>query len=1171
MIQTYTIKVEQLENELKLYKEGRHANLNNSHDNTDTINLIHEENRRLKAENNVLQKKLSETCNSAYYSPTKCFDKLDHYECICGQGQLWNGYTCVADAVDSRLVFNGSRVPSYIELDSKTFPRISELTISFWIRIRSKVDSSQHTILFYKTGIIIFLIMYSYTSLIIIDDTQPVLLVSLIENSRLHVELLNSIYDVSIPLSLEQWHHISIAHNLSHSENIKIMINGTRVVVLVSSKTYRYEKRNYQTIIDSGGDFFVGQAIRTTNLTSNSMTGDFEFDTQRAFYGEIAFLNLWQKILSDRELHQLANDCHAQRQECGDAVTWMDFVNDIKGEINIHWPSGIYSVFGNCPTPQWLHESCDNYCRKLDGPHCKNESQLSIIWQKALAGQTIVKDCPGHVKNGKKKLYNLLVNIFIENLGSVYRTCQRIEQIARWTYVDYSECTHPLINAIDQELDISVSDKEEILVLRDKCAFLAETTSMNLTTTQLYSSIDLILLIAQIERLTKVLTSHFDSLTQWYSSSDESLYLGDINATLHIHRYLVEVISNLIDERYSSLWSGTNPLGNDFIRLLTSLNRLTTILAQVLINNCDQFPGCSFSVYTKNINQTINILNRQELNSFFYENEKTQIKFASINTKKNLNNNRTTLIYDDKTNSSAWYSVSITSISTAHLYIPNLRLGRISKYDNINSHVVSIDVKLRKPIQQSNYFSTLVSADKIPILITMGYLNYDNISGNQCVYLDTTNAFTHGQYKATLLRQWQWLSSPNICDTSQITIADRTTCSCVISNGTFAITSDMFDPNWRPLEFRLYPLGIFSYMGSFIHISFALTTLIMLNYLRTHSSAAYIHKHYSFVLCCSQIILILAFNGIPYHHSFLCRAVACTTHFFILSSYCWLMNEAFNLYIQITYTTHPAVAGASTALSDAASKYRFLGMGYILPFCIVTLLASIKKSTYFMPIKMRLCFIDLDDWLKIYFIPISAIIFITIMVMIFSAKQHHESSYTKNEKANEVIVTYTGGIWSQLFLITISWSFAILPYFYDETILRLLHGFFSGLQIRRHYRERRRQLRRIQLMEVPYQSSAPESEGQRSSVLVPSGSPPTIRHGANLAAPESPAKKSSVASVVASMLNRNRQRSSPRNTYEEMKWTLRKRSSGETSKSKKTRSNKHVISEDTPDYRVTVV
>ncbi|CAF5217123.1 unnamed protein product, partial [Rotaria magnacalcarata] len=174
----------------------------------------------------------------------------------------------------------------------------------------------------------------------------------------------------------------------------------------------------------------------------------------------------------------------------------------------------------NCPNQQWLHEACGNYCRKLDGPHCKNESQLSIIWQKAAADQTVVQHCPGHVKN-----------------GSVYRTCQRIEQIARWTYVDYSECTHPLINAIDQELEITIIDKEEILVLRDKCAFLAETTSTNLTTTQLYSSIDLILLIEQIERLTKVLTSHFDSLTQWYSSSDESLYLGDVNATLQVHRY----------------------------------------------------------------------------------------------------------------------------------------------------------------------------------------------------------------------------------------------------------------------------------------------------------------------------------------------------------------------------------------------------------------------------------------------------------------------------------------------------------------------------------------------------------------------------------------------------------------------------------------------------------
>jgi hypothetical protein len=256
-------------------------------------------------------------------------------------------FNILADSVDSRLVFNGSHFPSYIKLDGKTFPRISEITISFWLRIWSKIDSTQHTILFYKTGLKIFFIIYFYKSFVILDDNHPVLLVSLIDSSRLHVELLNNIYDVSIPLAMEQWHHIGIAHNLSRSEGIKIMINGSLVVVLISSKTHQYKRRNSQTIIDSGGDLFVGQTIHQKNLSSISMTEDREFDIKQALNGEIAFLNIWQRILSDYELHQLAIDCHVQRQECGDAVAWMDFVNDIKGEIKIYWPSGIYSLFGN--------------------------------------------------------------------------------------------------------------------------------------------------------------------------------------------------------------------------------------------------------------------------------------------------------------------------------------------------------------------------------------------------------------------------------------------------------------------------------------------------------------------------------------------------------------------------------------------------------------------------------------------------------------------------------------------------------------------------------------------------------------------------------------------------------------------------------------------------------
>lgn len=49
-------------------------------------------------------------------------------------------------------------------------------------------------------------------------------------------------------------------------------------------------------------------------------------------------------------------------------------------------------------------------------------------------------------------------------------------------------------------------------------------------------------------------------------------------------------------------------------------------------------------------------------------------------------------------------------------------VSRESKYDNLNSYIISIDVKLRKPIQRSNRLSSLLPAENIPIVLTMGYL-----------------------------------------------------------------------------------------------------------------------------------------------------------------------------------------------------------------------------------------------------------------------------------------------------------------------------------------------------------------------------------------------------------------------------------------------------------------
>ena len=119
---------------------------------------------------------------------------------------------------------------------------------------------------------------------------------------------------------------------------------------------------------------------------------------------------------------------------------------------------------------------------------------------------------------------------------------------------------------------------------------------------------------------------------------------------MSIHQYLLETISNLIDEKYQSFWNETHPSGNDFVRLLSSLQRLTLTVAQVLTTDNEQFPGNSLHISTVNIEQSIEIVTRQQLNSFSYENAPMHTKVSFAHTRKPMLNNRTLLTFDEKTN-----------------------------------------------------------------------------------------------------------------------------------------------------------------------------------------------------------------------------------------------------------------------------------------------------------------------------------------------------------------------------------------------------------------------------------------------------------------------------------------------------------------------------------------
>ena len=117
-------------------------------------------------------------------------------------------------------------------------------------------------------------------------------------------------------------------------------------------------------------------------------------------------------------------------------------------------------------------------------------------------------------------------------------------------------------------------------------------------------------------------------------------------------------------------------------------------------------------------------------------------------------------------------------------------------------------------------------------------------------------------------------------------------------------------------------------------------------------------------------------------------------HYMLIVVFAWLMNEAFNLYITITYAAHQ-----SSPINDSGSQWRFYLLGYLLPGVIVFVLVLTKSKGYH---DKKLCWFKLDNlWLNVS--PIISMLAVSILVMIFSAKEHTESSYTKNQKANKLI------------------------------------------------------------------------------------------------------------------------------------------------------------------------
>lgn len=261
-------------------------------------------------------------------------------------------------------------------------------------------------------------------------------------------------------------------------------------------------------------------------------------------------------------------------------------------------------------------------------------------------------------------------------------------------------------------------------------------------------------------------------------------------------------------------------------------------------------------------------------------------------------------------------------------------------------------------------------------------------------------------------------------------------CRCV-REGFYSILSDLYDVNYVPPEEDLTCITLPSYIGSLVLIYFCGITLAKLIYYRTRSSACSVHRQFAVVLILQHTTLLFATERVKM--KFLCMLTAPLQHYLITSTFCWLMNESFNLYILITYAAH---SRSNDQFEDEQSMLKYHVIGWILPLFFVGAYYAGNYNNYLSEV---MCFITMK---KIWFLitPLVVILLVTVLVLIVTMKEQMESSYSKNETTNRHIGIYSKALWTQAVLMMATTLLTVMSLKYRGYIIQVIVAMFNILQ-----------------------------------------------------------------------------------------------------------------------------
>ncbi|XP_021355754.1 cadherin EGF LAG seven-pass G-type receptor 1-like isoform X2 [Mizuhopecten yessoensis] len=805
---------------------------------------------------------------------------------------------------------------------------------------------------------------------------------------KLWFRLFDRVKYTKIILPAGEWAHVAWTWD-SNDGSWKLYWNTEEV--------NRGRRNAFRKPVIAGGEFVLGQASREA----------FDFDSSVAFMGDLAHLHVWDFVMSHDDIVLLNNSCTFMY--CGNVAQWADFRSGTRGAMRMRWPSGILKE--KCKTAEEEAFTCNKHCSLTIGAQCNKDIVENIVWERTKAVNYLNVSCPGQ-----------------ENLAAMNETVENATRLCDQTQQNDGIWGKPFIDRCISKDLMEIKDKVKRafkeLDLNESTVFYLAELLLNHTINNVYTNpidvatvIDLLGLIVDTQDEVAILKEK-----KWREGGN--VYAQTVNVVRtkeeikNFTEVIIRTVDNLLSRRNDVGWNATKPAGVEGDNLVSALEAFARTVAKTIQYNIriGMIDGSDASIFEAkgNIEFKVDVHASSLFRGYIYPSSLDRKLMKSPN---NIGEIRLPDILKTQNASSIpAFKILTASFRFKHLamYLPNHDLQTKSKEDNVNTPIIALYVYAG----ESAFVNNLSS----PIVFKLPFQDTFNISNPECVRI------RHSSVSA----EWRWLRDD--CHLIwQDGISAR--CGCFVP-GIYAITTDMYNDNWDKGEKRPILMNAASYIGCALSALLSLGTLAIHLYCKTSSAIASLHKNLALSIFFSQIVFMIGIDR--YENQVVCEVFAVLIHYFVLSTYSWLMNETFHLYTTVTYSAH----AQHQDLSDSGSFLRYTFLGWILPGVFVGAFVGSQGETYY---AKDMCWIAWDNlWLFVG--PTLGIVTVAIMVLILTAKEHNENSYTKSEKTNKVLTIQMKGMWTQIILVTVNWSFAFLSLKMHDSIIKYLYALMNVLQ-----------------------------------------------------------------------------------------------------------------------------